>query len=50
MALAGAGSFSAVTLNLHARTNLEVIAKLLPVTFSAEPAGGMIHVTTTRPV
>ena len=32
-ALAGGGSFSAVTFNMHARTNMEVIRKFLPVRF-----------------
>ena len=30
VALAGAGSFTAVKLNMHARTNMDVIAKFLP--------------------
>lgn len=33
LALAGEGSFTALKMNLHARTNLEVIAKFLPVRF-----------------
>ena len=36
MALAGAGSFTAVKLSRHARTNLEVIEKFLPVRFNVE--------------
>ena len=32
-ALAGGGSFSAVTFNMHARTNMEIILKFLPVRF-----------------
>jgi RNA 3'-terminal phosphate cyclase (ATP) len=35
MALAGSGSFTATKLNLHARTNMEVIGKFLPVRFTA---------------
>ncbi len=35
IALAGAGSFTAVKLNLHARTNMTVIAQFLPVRFEA---------------
>ena len=33
LALAGGGSFTAVTLNPHALTNMEVIAYFLPVKF-----------------
>ena len=33
MALAGGGSFSAVSLNMHAKTNMEVIRQFLPVRF-----------------
>lgn len=32
-ALAGGGSFSAVTLNMHAKTNMEIIRKFLPIGF-----------------
>ena len=32
-ALAGGGSFSAVTLNMHAKTNMEIIRKFLPIRF-----------------
>lgn len=32
-AMAGGGSFSAVTFNMHARTNMEIISKFLPVRF-----------------
>jgi RNA 3'-terminal phosphate cyclase (ATP) len=38
MALAGAGSFTATKLSMHARTNLEVISKFLPVRFGVQPA------------
>ncbi|MBS0660346.1 MAG: RNA 3'-terminal phosphate cyclase [Verrucomicrobia bacterium] len=37
LALAGRGAFRATGLSLHARTNLEVIAKFLPVRWSVEP-------------
>ena len=40
MALAGAGSFTAVKLNMHARTNMDVIAKFLPVRFETTSADG----------
>src|SRR6266481_6919383 len=33
LALAGGGSFTAEKLNLHARTNIDVITKFLPVKF-----------------
>ena len=33
MALAGGGSFSAASLNMHAKTNMEVIRQFLPVRF-----------------
>ena len=36
LALAGAGSFTAEKINLHARTNMEVIAEFLPVTFDTQ--------------
>ena len=44
IALAGAGSFTALKLNLHARTNVEVIAKFLPVMFRAVDADGHVIV------
>ncbi|MFN7918719.1 MAG: RNA 3'-terminal phosphate cyclase [Bryobacteraceae bacterium] len=38
MALAGAGSFTALKVNMHARTNMEVISKFLPVRFVCQNA------------
>ncbi len=39
MALAGGGSFTALKLNPHARTNMEVIREFLPVEFTTEDQG-----------
>jgi RNA 3'-terminal phosphate cyclase (ATP) len=36
MALAGAGSFTAETINMHARTNMAVISQFLPVRFETK--------------
>jgi RNA 3'-terminal phosphate cyclase (ATP) len=33
LALAGAGSFTAEKINMHARTNMKVISEFLPVRF-----------------
>lgn len=44
MALAGSGSFTAVKLNLHARTNMEVIRRFLPVEFAATERDGFMKV------
>lgn len=44
IALAGAGSFSAVKLNRHAQTNMEVIRRFLPVEFTATEGGGFVKV------
>lgn len=44
MAIAGAGSFTAVKLNLHARTNMEVIARFLPVRFRTDVESGCVRV------
>jgi len=44
MALAGSGSFTGVKVNLHARTNMEVIAKFLPVRFEAVASDGFTRV------
>ena len=38
MAVAGAGSFTALKLNSHARTNMDVIGKFLPVRFETTVA------------
>ena len=40
MALAGGGSFTALKVNPHARTNMEVIGKFLPVEFRTTAANG----------
>ena len=48
MALAGAGSFTAVKVNLHARTNMDVIAKFLPVRFETTMADGLTHIEAIR--
>jgi RNA 3'-terminal phosphate cyclase (ATP) len=45
MALAGEGSFTATKLSMHARTNIEVISKFLPVRFEVQPAEGYSTVT-----
>lgn len=45
LALAGGGSFSAVSLNLHAKTNMEVIRKFLPVRFEVKEGIGCTLVT-----
>ena len=45
LAMAGAGSFTAVKLNPHARTNIEVISKFLPVRFETSSADGYQKVT-----
>lgn len=48
MALAGGGSFTALKMNLHARTNMEVIGKFLPVAFGCEEMGNCIRVEVSR--
>ena len=40
LALAGGGSFTACSLNLHARTNMEVIRQFLPVRFEVADGEG----------
>lgn len=45
MALAGSGSFTAVKLNGHARTNMDVIRHFLPVKFETEEYPGHVVVT-----
>jgi RNA 3'-terminal phosphate cyclase (ATP) len=42
-ALAGGGSFTATKLNLHARTNMEVIAMFLPVHFATSDGEGFVR-------
>ena len=48
MALAGAGSFTALKLNLHARTNMEVIARFLPVRFETDEQPDATRVTVSK--
>jgi RNA 3'-terminal phosphate cyclase (ATP) len=43
-ALAGSGSFSAVSLNMHAKTTMEVIRQFLPVQFHVEQNDGFSRV------
>jgi RNA 3'-terminal phosphate cyclase (ATP) len=51
LALAGGGSFSAVNLNMHAKTNMEVIRQFLPVTFQVTELEGhnRVSVSTEKP-
>jgi RNA 3'-terminal phosphate cyclase (ATP) len=44
LALAGAGSFTAEKINMHARTNMAVIAEFLPVRFEIREEGGYTQV------
>jgi RNA 3'-terminal phosphate cyclase (ATP) len=48
MALAGAGSFTAASLNMHARTNMEVIQQFLPVRFTVHEGNGFSAVSVYR--
>ncbi len=48
MALAGAGSFTATSLNMHARTNMEVIQQFLPVQFTVQEGNGYSAVSLYR--
>ena len=50
IALAASGSFTAVKMNLHARTNLEVIAKFLPVRFAITQHDDFVRVEATPPL
>jgi RNA 3'-terminal phosphate cyclase (ATP) len=43
MALGGRGGFTALKMNLHARTNVEVIAKVLPVRLAVTERRGMFR-------
>lgn len=45
MAIAGEGSFSAVKMNLHARTNMEVIGRFLAARFDTTSEDGFTRVT-----
>jgi RNA 3'-terminal phosphate cyclase (ATP) len=47
-ALAGGGSFTAEKLNPHARTNMDVIAQFLPVTFRTSQEGSATRVEVIR--
>ncbi len=47
MALSGGGSFTAVKLNLHARTNMDVIAKFLAVRFDAVEEDSLTRINVT---
>jgi RNA 3'-terminal phosphate cyclase (ATP) len=44
IALAGAGSFTAEKINMHARTNIAVISKFLPVRFETREEDGFTRV------
>ena len=43
-ALSGGGVFTAEKLNLHARTNMEIIRSFLPVNFVTEQEGPLVRV------
>ena len=45
LTLAGGGSFHALKLNRHARTNIEVIGQFLPVRFTEQALEGSIRVS-----
>jgi RNA 3'-terminal phosphate cyclase (ATP) len=47
-ALAGSGAFTALKLNRHARTNMEVIASFLPVEFETAQEIGCVRVEVKR--
>jgi RNA 3'-terminal phosphate cyclase (ATP) len=49
-ALAGGGSFTAEKLNSHARTNMDVITRFLPVAFRTSQEGGATRVEIVRNV
>jgi RNA 3'-terminal phosphate cyclase (ATP) len=49
LALAGGGSFSAVNLNMHAKTNMEVIRQFLPVSFQVTEVEGHNRVSVGSP-
>jgi RNA 3'-terminal phosphate cyclase (ATP) len=48
LALAGAGSFTAEKINLHARTNMKIISEFLPVRFELREAEGFTCVNVVR--
>ena len=43
--LVGGGSFTAQKLNMHARTNMGVISRFLPVRFETREEGGLTRVS-----
>jgi RNA 3'-terminal phosphate cyclase (ATP) len=47
LALAGSGAFTATKITAHARTNMEVIAKFLPITFAAEKEEKFVRVSVS---
>jgi RNA 3'-terminal phosphate cyclase (ATP) len=47
-ALAGAGAFTAVRLNRHARTNMEVISSFLPVEFETAQEKACVRIEVKR--
>jgi RNA 3'-terminal phosphate cyclase (ATP) len=48
LALAGSGSFTATSLNLHAQTNMHVIRQFLPVRFDVQERKGFSRVSVHR--
>lgn len=48
LALAGAGSFTTTSLNLHAQTNMQVIRQFLPVRFDVQDEKGFSRVSVHR--
>jgi RNA 3'-terminal phosphate cyclase (ATP) len=46
-ALAGGGDFTAQKLNRHARTNMDIISKFLPVNFATCQEGGRTRIEVT---
>ena len=48
LALAGKGSFTAQKIDMHARTNMKVIAEFLPVQFELEEQDGLTVVRVAR--
>jgi RNA 3'-terminal phosphate cyclase (ATP) len=49
LALAGAGSFTAEKINMHARTNMAVISEFLPVRFDVQREADFTRVRVTSP-
>jgi RNA 3'-terminal phosphate cyclase (ATP) len=48
LALAGAGSFTAEKINMHARTNMAVIAEFLPVRFETREEDGLERIEVAQ--